>query len=205
MTKTGSTPSSKPSQRSAVADLQDHVQRTFTDVEQTFRRELQQVKDDLVQHARAKLNSLQAAVEAAMEKERLQADLQLKELQLTGLDAIVESALQKTKEQIEKMRTTPTYAQALTRFLRQALDYTPHTNVVVQGTREDAELLRRITHEVSVERDVTITVADEPLDDVGGIVVRSEDATFTYINTMTGRIEELKQVLRHLVLTHLKG
>jgi vacuolar-type H+-ATPase subunit E/Vma4 len=185
-------------------DLQRRIQETFADVEQRFHRDLRRIRDEVVQDALAKMATLKTSEEQTIEKERLQAELKLKALQLTELDTIVDTVLQNARAQIRHIRTTPTYTTALTQFLRQALDYAPNTDVVVQGSRDDAEILRRIADEVGRERNVTITVANEPLDDVGGIVVRSVDGAFAYISSIEGRIEELRPVLRHLVLKRLR-
>jgi vacuolar-type H+-ATPase subunit E/Vma4 len=40
--------------------------------------------------------------------------------------------------------------------------------------------------------DITIKLEDEPIDITGGVVVRNDDATKTYYNTLKGRLDNVR-------------
>jgi len=103
---------------------------------------------------------------------------------------------QKAFEKIEKITSSDRYKASMKRLLEEGVDAVASKDLVVSCTKKDSEILKAVAEEVANSRGVNIKVAEEPIESIGGVQVRSFDGIIFYDNTIEARMERLKPLLR---------
>lgn len=117
-----------------------------------------------------------------------------KQLELT--EQMMNEVFQKAFERIEKITSPDRYKTSIKRLLEEGVDAIASKDLVVSCNKKDGKILKAVAEEVANERKVNIRVAEEAIESVGGVQVRSSDGTMFYDNTIEARMERLKPLLR---------
>ncbi|MCP8309096.1 MAG: hypothetical protein H3Z54_10465 [archaeon] len=117
-----------------------------------------------------------------------------KQLELT--EQMMNEVFQKAFERIEKITSSDRYKTSIKRLLEEGVDAIASKDLVVSCNKKDGKILKAVAEEVANERKVNIRVAEEAIESVGGVQVRSSDGTMFYDNTIEARMERLKPLLR---------
>ena len=114
---------------------------------------------------------------------------------------LIETAVAESFEKLKKLveQEDATYRKSLERFVTAAVTQTEGAEFeVILNPRDVAHVtqkLKRIEKEVSTVKKVPVAlrISDEPLQSVGGVVVKSKDGKQIFNNTLEARFAEVKQ------------
>lgn len=186
-----------------LSNIQSQTEKQLAEVKVEFLKEFAQLREELLKDANKRLNAFRGESQLSSERSMLEIELKIKKKKFEIFDLIVADVVKAVEERMSIIRETPTYKEALKRFIDKALMYAKSEDIVVEGNMEDQQLLREIVEEVSDEKGVNITLSPETIETVGGLSVKSKDGTFTYFSTVEVRIEELKENLRKIIMEKL--
>jgi len=115
---------------------------------------------------------------------------------LEVVEQMMNEIFQKAFEKIEKITSSDRYKASMKRLLEEGVDAVASKDLVVSCNKKDSEILKTVAEEVANSRGVNIKVAEEPIESIGGVQVRSFDGIIFYDNTIEARMERLKPLLR---------
>ena len=76
--------------------------------------------------------------------------------------------------------------------------------VMIQCNRNDFDLVKKAIANLS-NKNVRMTLSEQPINVIGGIRVRSVDGSTTYDNTLDSRIERFKPLIRKNIVQMLRS
>ena len=76
--------------------------------------------------------------------------------------------------------------------------------VIIQCNRNDFDLVKKAIANLS-NKNVRMTLSEQPINVIGGIRVRSVDGSTTYDNTLDSRIERFKPLIRKNIVQMLRS
>jgi vacuolar-type H+-ATPase subunit E/Vma4 len=178
-----------------VREIEAQAQSRAEDILAVARAEAERLR----QEARASVVG-----QASKESTRLMYEARLEALQIVGnvRDALVDDALQRTRQHLANVRSDPIYPGVMRQLVEEAL------HVLGESTRtsEQPQLIadprdRGVVEQILRQMGLELLVSYE-LSCLGGLVARSEDGRVVAINTLDSRLERAVPHLRR-VLTAL--
>jgi len=133
------------------------------------------------------------------------AELKARNLSLQVLEETVNRVFDESLKKMEDSSSMKNYGKSLKKFLEEGVDAIGVEEFTVVGRSADKDLLKKVSHEVEKEHNVTIKVASETLESRGGVQVKSSDGSVIYDNTIEARLERLKPLLRKQISEILVG
>ncbi len=116
-----------------------------------------------------------------------------------GVNRVFEMAL----EEVRRRAGQPGFSPVMRRLLIDAVDALGAAEVVAESNREGLRILREIVGDVGREKGVEIRLADQPIETIAGVRVRTVDGSRICDNTVEARLERLRQYLRKEVASIL--
>jgi len=116
-----------------------------------------------------------------------------------GVKRVFEMAL----EEVGRRAGQPGFSSVMRRLLIDAVDALGAAEVVAESNREGLRILREIVGDVGREKGVVIRLADQPIETIAGVRVRTVDGSRICDNTVEARLERLRQYLRKEVASIL--
>lgn len=107
------------------------------------------------------------------------------------INEIFQKALQKFEE-----NSSNEYKSSLKWFLEEAADIVASKDLIVSANKKDSKILKEILDEVAKTKGANIKIDEKPIEYIGGVKVRRSDGTISYDNTIEGRLERFKSLLR---------
>jgi len=124
------------------------------------------------------------------------AELIIKNKSLELIEQMMNEIFQKAFEKIEKISSSDRYKASMKRLLEEGIEIVASKDLVVLCNKKDGRILKVLAKEVANEKKVNIKLAEEPIESIGGVQVRSSDGTIFYDNTIEARMERFKPLLR---------
>lgn len=131
--------------------------------------------------------------------------------ELVMIENSVNEAFEKARARLASSATasggkdSESYRALMARLIEESLPSVGSDEVVIECTKNDADLVRKIVADLSKKSKVKATVSDRPIDALGGVRVKSADGTMTFDNTLDSRIERLKPLIRKNIAKMLRG
>ena len=125
--------------------------------------------------------------------------------ELMMIEADVNSAFEKARTKLANSGNDSAYKALMAKIVEDSLPSVGSDEVVVECTKNDAELVKKIVADLSKKSKIKVRVSDQPINALGGIRVRSADGTMSFDNTLDSRIERLKPLIRKNVARMLRG
>jgi V/A-type H+/Na+-transporting ATPase subunit E len=76
--------------------------------------------------------------------------------------------------------------------------------IIIQCNRNDFDLVKKAIASLS-NKNMRMTLSEQPINVIGGIRVRSVDGSTTYDNTLDSRIERFKPLIRKNIVQMLRS
>ena len=121
------------------------------------------------------------------------------------LSKVFEEAERRLVEMAEGMG--PEYTSILVKMISESASAIGGEEFIVTANERDLAFLKKnlktINKDLKKALDGAIKLEDEPIDISGGVVVRNDDATKTYYNTLKGKLDNVRSRLEAEVATTL--
>ncbi|MEM3607603.1 MAG: V-type ATP synthase subunit E family protein [Candidatus Bathyarchaeia archaeon] len=142
--------------------------------------------------------------------------LEGRKMMLKAKHELVQSVLKAAEEKLRRIAEGETgggwkYSEVFFHLLKEAVSGLGEDEVVVSANSRDLSHLTRnmdrIGERLSRElgRRVKLVAADEPINCIGGVVVRSMDGLRLYNNTLDGRLLKVREALKGKILRRILG
>lgn len=196
---------------SGLAKIIDEVAEKIVErLEYSFHELSEEVKKLAEREREETLKIIDEMVEQAdkrseMTKSRI---LSLTQVKIRGkkleqLEECVDEVIKKVLEIVGDKASRGELDEYLEKMLEEAVDIVNVKKVKAYTSTLLIERLKKASEKVSRKKNVEITVVDEPVETVFGVVVKSVDDLVSYDNKIESRIERMKPQIRRAVATIL--
>lgn len=125
--------------------------------------------------------------------------------ELVMIETDVNEAFEKAKTKLANSGNDGAYKALLAKIVEDSLPSVGSDEVVIECTKNDAELVKKIVADLSKKSKIKAQVSDQPINALGGIRVKSADGTMSFDNTIDSRLERLKPLIRKNIARMLRG
>ena len=181
--------------------------------------EAQEKADVIIQDANANVSEITAKAEKTAEAEKLkilengkkQSDMRYQQIiseakmnarraELGAKEEVIEEAFAKATSQLEEMASSDSeeYDDSLSKMIKEAVDELGSNDLVIQLNERDTEKFKsQLGENVSTFQidDVNFQIG-EPIDTIGGAIVKTKSGDIEVNNTIESRLDRFKSLLR---------
>ena len=195
------------------------LERTIDKVLSQKESELISGIDSALQNSLKNLESskstLQIEYDAIIESSKKQAEnlkrqiigsstLNARNKELIIIESAIDEIFTKAKEKLAQSNNEKNYEKLLTRLIQDSVSKLG-SDTVIQCNKADQKLVRKVSSQESIGKNMKISVSDDFIDIIGGIKATSADGTMTLDNTLDSNIESLKPLIRKDIVQLLRG
>jgi V/A-type H+/Na+-transporting ATPase subunit E len=124
--------------------------------------------------------------------------------QLVLIETAVNDAFEKAKTKLRSSDKEEVYKILITKMLEESIAAIGADEVIIQCNRNDFDLVKKAIASLS-DKNMRMTLSEQPINVIGGIRVRSVDGSTTYDNTLDSRIERFKPLIRKNIVQMLRS
>jgi len=124
--------------------------------------------------------------------------------QLVLIETAVNDAFEKAKTKLRSSDKQEVYKILITKMLEESIAAIGAEEVIIKCNRNDFDLVKKAIANLS-NKNVRMTLSEQPINVIGGIRVRSVDGSTTYDNTLDSRIERFKPLIRKNIVQMLRS
>lgn len=124
--------------------------------------------------------------------------------QLVLIETAVNDAFEKAKTKLRSSDKQEVYKILITKMLEESIAAIGADEVIIQCNRNDFDLVKKAIANLS-NKNMRMTLSEQPINVIGGIRVRSVDGSTTYDNTLDSRIERFKPLIRKNIVQMLRS
>ena len=124
--------------------------------------------------------------------------------QLVLIETAVNDAFEKAKTKLRSSDKQEVYKILITKMLEESIAAIGADEVIIQCNRNDFDLVKKAIASLS-DKNMRMTLSEQPINVIGGIRVRSVDGSTTYDNTLDSRIERFKPLIRKNIVQMLRS
>ncbi|MEO9294370.1 MAG: V-type ATP synthase subunit E family protein [Nitrososphaera sp.] len=125
--------------------------------------------------------------------------------ELLMLESSVNEAFERSRSWLANSGKDESYRALMAQIIEESLPSVGSDEVIIECTKNDSELVKKIVADVSKKTKIKVRVSDQPINAIGGIKVKSADGTMTFDNTLDSRVERLKPLIRKNIARMLRG
>jgi V/A-type H+-transporting ATPase subunit E len=125
--------------------------------------------------------------------------------ELVMIETDVNEAFEKAKTKLANSGNDGSYKALMAKIVEDSLPSVGSDEVVIECTKNDADLVKKIVADLSKKSKIKARVSDQPINALGGIKVKSADGTMSFDNTIDSRLERLKPLIRKNIARMLRG
>lgn len=125
--------------------------------------------------------------------------------ELVMIETDVNEAFEKAKTKLANSGNDSAYKALMAKIVEDSLPSVGSDEVVIECTKNDADLVKKIVADLSKKSKIKARVSDQPINALGGIKVKSADGTMSFDNTIDSRLERLKPLIRKNIARMLRG
>ncbi len=135
----------------------------------------------------------QSKKEAELEKQRMLANakLQARKIKLDVKEKIIERSFSLAEDKLKNVVSSDNYEKILRGLIKEAISTIAKENLEVLCRKEDEDVVRKIIKDFP-----GVKLANENINAIGGIVVRSQDKQVQVDNTFEARMMRMRENLR---------
>ena len=172
---------------SGIDDAADQSRQTLDDVVMT----LQQEYDKILSDAKKEADKISRQIVGS-------ADLGVRNKQLLALEEAVDRVFTQALERVASAdRSGSEYAELLRSLLAESVSILGSQDVVIHTSSKDRDAVMAI----AASEYPSSEVSQDPLECMGGVLIRSKDGAMTFDNTLDARIDRMKPLIRKQVAT----
>ncbi len=160
------------------------------------REETLRLVDEMIEQAEKRSEIIKSRIHSLTQ-------VKIRGKKLEQLEECVDEVIKKVLEIIEKKAGRGELDKHLEKMLEEAIDIVNVKKVKVYTNQHLRESLRRVSENVSRKKNIEITILDEPVETVFGVIVKSIDGSITFDNRIETKLDRIKPQIRKTVATHI--
>ncbi len=178
----------------------DDVEKKFKErIEQTYKECLREIDAEfskLIEELKSKEREYKSIYEREERNLRDTYDNMLRVEKSKLTDSMIEKVFEEALNKIAKMPRDESYCNLLEDLIIECLKYIDSKRVLVEASKNDAEVIDKIAEKVSRETGREIIVRRKDLESVGGVIVSNPEKSVVVDNTFEARLKRIRPVLR---------
>jgi V/A-type H+-transporting ATPase subunit E len=180
-----------------IESLDSSFQELSGDVRKIIERELEEtlrIVDEMVEQAEKKSEMIKSRIQSLTQ-------VKIRGKKLEQIEECVDELIRKVLELVGEKAVRRELDKYLEKILEEAIDIVNVRNVKVYTNEHLRESLRRISENLSRKKNIEITIMDEPVETVFGVIVKSIDGSISFDNRIETKLERIKPQIRKTVAT----
>jgi vacuolar-type H+-ATPase subunit E/Vma4 len=160
--------------------------------------EVERIKDESENQILSLIGSdLRASRDRIMGKAELEGRRDLMDARQRALSHVYDEISKRLKDISDGKDKKVDYSEILVTLITEAAMAIGDEQLIVSANESDLKYLGKNLGNINTQLkttlgECTVELADEPIDVIGGVIVRNHDGTKTYYNTLDGRLESVK-------------
>lgn len=182
-----------------IENLESSFQELSIEIKKIIEREREEtsrVVDEIVEQAERRSEMIKSRTLSLTQ-------VRIRGRKLEELEKCVEEVISRVLEVVKEKSSRHELDVYLEKMLEEAVDIVGVGKVKAYTNPSLLESLRIASMNISRKKNVEITVMDDPVDTVFGVVVRSYDDSVSYDNRIETKLERLKPYIRRSVASLL--
>ena len=199
----------------SLNSLERTIDKVLSQKESELISEIDSALQNSLKNLESSKTTLQVEYDAIIESSKKQAEnlkrqiigsstLNARNKELIIIESAIDEIFTKAKEKLAQSNNEKNYEKLLTRMIQDSVSKLG-SDIVIQCNKADQKLVRKISSQESIGKNMKISVSDDFLDIIGGIKATSADGTMTLDNTLDSNIESLKPLIRKDIVQLLRG
>ncbi len=182
-----------------IDNLESSFQELSTEIKKIIEREREEtsrIVDEIVEQADRRSEMIRSRTLSLTQ-------VRIRGRKLEELEKCVEEVISRVLETVKEKSSRNELDAYLEKMLEEAVDIIGVGKVKAYTNPSLLESLKKASVKISKKKNIEITVLDEPVDTVFGVVVRSHDDSVSYDNRIETKLERLKPYIRRNVASLL--
>ena len=195
--------------------LERTIDKVLSQKESALISEIDSALQNSLKNLESSKTTLQVEYDAIIESSKKQAEnlkrqiigsstLNARNKELVIIESAIDEIFTKAKEKLAQSNNEKNYEKLLTRLIQDSVSKLG-SDTVIQCNKADQKLVRKVSSQESIGKNMKISVSDDFIDIIGGIKATSADGTMTLDNTLDSNIESLKPLIRKDIVQLLRG
>ncbi|MGH9972270.1 MAG: V-type ATP synthase subunit E [Nitrososphaeraceae archaeon] len=179
-----------------ISEINSALQNSLKNLESS-KTNLQVEYDNIIESSKKQAENLKRQIIGS-------STLNARNKELVIIESAIDEIFNKAREKLAQSNNEKNYEKLLTNMVGDSIAKLG-SEIIIQCSKTDLNLVKKISSEESTNKKVKITVSDEVIDVIGGIKATSVDGTMTLDNTLDSSIESLKPLIRKDIVQLLRG
>ncbi len=199
----------------SLNSLERTIDKVLSQKESELISEIDSALQNSLKNLESSKSTLQVEYDAIIESSKKQAEnlkrqiigsstLTARNKELIIIESAIDEIFTKAKEKLTQSNNEKNYEKLLTRMIKDSVSKLG-SDIVIQCNKADQKLVRNISSQESIGKNMKVSVSDNFLDILGGIKATTVDGTMTLDNTLDSNIESLKPLIRKDIVQLLRG
>lgn len=199
----------------SLNSLERTIDKVLSQKESALISEIDSALQNSLKNLESSKTTLQVEYDAIIESSKKQAEnlkrqiigsstLNARNKELIIIESAIEEIFTKAKEKLAQSNNEKNYEKLLTRMIQDSVSKLG-SDIIIQCNKADQKLVRKISSQESIGKNMKSSISDDFLDIIGGIKATSADGTMTLDNTLDSNIESLKPLIRKEIVQLLRG
>ena len=199
----------------SLNSLERTIDKVLSQKESELISDIDSALQNSLKNLESSKSTLQIEYDAIIESSKKQAEnlkrqiigsstLNARNKELVIIESAIDEIFTKAKEKLAQSNNEKNYEKLLTRLIQDSVSKLG-SDTVIQCNKADQKLVRKVSSQESIGKNVKISVSDDFIDIIGGIKATSADGTMTLDNTLDSNIESLKPLIRKDIVQLLRG
>ena len=199
----------------SLNSLERTIDKVLSQKESELISDIDSALQNSLKNLESSKSTLQIEYDAIIESSKKQAEnlkrqiigsstLNARNKELIIIESAIDEIFTKAKEKLAQSNNEKNYEKLLTRLIQDSVSKLG-SDTVIQCNKADQKLVRKVSSQESIGKNMKISVSDDFIDIIGGIKATSADGTMTLDNTLDSNIESLKPLIRKDIVQLLRG
>jgi V/A-type H+/Na+-transporting ATPase subunit E len=199
----------------SLNSLERTIDKVLSQKESELISDIDSALQNSLKNLESSKSTLQVEYDAIIESSKKQAEnlkrqiigsstLNARNKELVIIESAIDEIFTKAKEKLAQSNNEKNYEKLLTRLIQDSVSKLG-SDTVIQCSKADQKLVRKVSSQESTGKNMKISVSDDFIDIIGGIKATSADGTMTLDNTLDSNIESLKPLIRKDIVQLLRG
>lgn len=199
----------------SLNSLERTIDKVLSQKESELISDIDSALQNSLKNLESSKSTLQIEYDAIIESSKKQAEnlkrqiigsstLNARNKELVIIESAIDEIFTKAKEKLAQSNNEKNYEKLLTRLIQDSVSKLG-SDTVIQCNKADQKLVRKVSSQESIDKNMKISVSDDFIDIIGGIKATSADGTMTLDNTLDSNIESLKPLIRKDIVQLLRG
>jgi V/A-type H+-transporting ATPase subunit E len=129
--------------------------------------------------------------------------LESRNQELLLIERAVNDYFEKAKERLRELPRDKEYRSMINKMIEDCISAIGSEEVIIESNEKDSKIVSELMGKKSGQ--VKVSLAEKPVNTLGGLRARSADGSMTYDSTLELRMERLKPLIRKEIVQRLRG